>query len=212
MAPLARDAGTGRLRIRLPLTGLGGVALPRGAVAALLLAAGTAVYNSIHRLDWFQIEVMGVRSSLGRTVVDTLGLAFVVGIAAVVWRGLARARATDAAPLVPLASGVVVAFLLAELSIRAVDVLALLSDPFDRGWDLLGTADWYADPRWASSTTLAWIELAALGLGTILAVVVAHDRGLVVAPGDRRAAERSTLGVVAAVVLLATGALVALLR
>lgn len=211
IAPLTTDADTGRLRLRPPLAGLGAADLPRGAVEVCLLTGATAVYSAVKNLDWFQREIMGFRSGWERTMVDTVGLAFMVGITFVVWRALAGTRSDDAAPVVPLATGVTIAFLLSLLAERTVDAIALLSDPFGRGWDLFGTSDWFPNPGWQSSSSIAWAEVVAIAIGTVLAVVVAHDRGLAAGP-DRATADAGTRRVVAAITVLATAALVALLR
>jgi hypothetical protein len=211
MAPLARDAETGRPRIRAPLAGLGTGDLPAGAVEACVFTGAAAAFSALRRLDWWQIEVMGPRDGWERTAVDTLGLVFVVGVVVIGWRAATGPRGRDAAPLVPLALGVTTAFLLTDLTMRTIDVLALLSDPYGKDWDLLGTADWFPDVQWQSSIRLAWAEVAALALGAVLAVVVAHDRALTV-EGDRARADRAERPVVAAIAVLATASLVLLFR
>ena len=196
MAPLARDQATGRLRWRLPLTGLGGGDLPAGAAPACLLAAGGAAFSAVRRLTWWQLDVIGTRSGWDRTVVDTIGLAFVVGVAALVWLTATRTKADAPKPLVPLALGVTVAFMLTDAITRAVDFVALLSDPYGKDWDLLGTADWFPDVRWQTSTRLAWAELAALLLGAVLCVVVGPRRHAGVGEGssERRAGAPASAG------------------
>jgi hypothetical protein len=211
MAPLARDQATGRLRLRAPLAGLGAGDLPAGTAEACLLTAGSAAFSALRRLDWWQVDVMGARTGWDRTLIDTLGLVFVVGVVVIAWRVATGAQRADPAPLVPLALGVTTAFLLTDLTMRAVDVAALLSDPYGKGWDLLGTAGWFPDVQWQSSTRLAWAEIAALAAGAVLAVVVAHDRALA-AEGSRARADHAARPRVTATTAMATAALVLLFR
>jgi hypothetical protein len=210
LSPFHRDVATGRIALRAPLSGLGADDLPAGAAPTLLLVAGAATFGAIRRLDWWQLDVVGTRSGWDRTLVDTIGLAFVVGVAAIVWLAATRIR-PSAPPLVPLVLGIATAFLLTDFISRSVDVVALLSDPYGRDWDLLGTADWFPDIRWQVSTRLAWTELAALLVGAVLSVVVAHDRTLATEKG-RASAERALLPKLAAGTLLATASLLILLR
>lgn len=214
LAPVARDGETGRVRLRLPLTGVGGAEPGPGSVATLLVTIGGVVFGAVRTLDWWQLDVVGARSGWARTAVDSIGLAFAAGAAAVVWvaaqRALGPERRGVATGLVAVAAGVVVAFLLTDLAVRAVDVLALLSDPFGRGWDLFGTADWFPDLAWQVSARLAWAEIAALVVGAVLAAVAAHDGAL--AGAGRRAAPRAAAVETAATTAVALAALVVLLR
>lgn len=210
MAPLARDPATGRIVLRAPLAGLGGGPLPAGAEPTVLLAACGAVFASVQRTDWWQLDIMGARTGWDRTLVDTVGLAFVVGVAALVLLAATRARGAVGPAIVSLALGVTVAFLLTEVAFRVVDAVALLSDPYGRRWDLLGTADWHPDPRWLFSTRLAWAEVAALAAGAMLSVVVAHD-GTLRREKGRASAERALLPQLGAGTLLGAVALLILL-
>lgn len=210
MAPLARDEATGRIRLRPPLTGLG-APLPAGAAPTLLIFAGAAGYRAISVLTWWQQEVMGSRAEWSRTVVHTVGLAFTVGVIALVWLTATRRRADASRPLVPLASSIAVAFLFTEMIKRFVDVLALLSDPYGRDWDLFGTSHLFPDVRWDTSLRLAWTEIVALIIGAMLCVLVAHDDTLTTEKGRARA-ERALLPQLAAGTVLATAALLILLR
>ena len=53
-------------------------------------------------------------------------------------------------------------------------LLALLSDPFGRGWNLLGTAGWFAGPRLPDMTWLWHGQVIALLTGHVLGVVLSH--------------------------------------
>jgi hypothetical protein len=210
LAPLARDAATRRVRLRLPLTGLGGREIGPSAGATLLVAAGGVAFGALSSLDWWQLEVVQARSGWARTAVDTAGLAFTIGVAALVWVLAQRAARSSGTGLVSVAAGVIVAFLLTDLVMRTVDVLALASDPFGKGWDLFGTSDWFPDLAWQSSPRLAWTEIAAITVGAALAAVAAHDAALTGV--DRRRAGLVARVETAATTALALGAMVLLLR
>ena len=128
-----------------------------------------------------------------RTMVSSVGLLFLTGLAAVAVTAATRGqRSPSAAGLVPLAVGVAGACLLAFGLVRVVDAASVLSDPYGTGWDLLGTITWRGPANWESSRRLAWAELAILLLGTVGGVVAAHDATLRSEPG-RASAERALL-------------------
>lgn len=216
VAPIARDGASGRIRLRWPPTGLGGTEVAPGTVAALLLATGAAAFSGLRSMDWWQLEVVGGRTEWSRTMVDTLGLAFTVGVVAVLWfAGQALGRTASTA-LVPVGAGVVVAFLLTDLTMRSIDVVALVSDPFGEGWDLLGTADWFPDLAWMTSPRLAWGEIAAIATGAVLGAIAAHDRAradaLGAVPDVRRAALAAGYAEIGAATAVAFASVVLLLR
>ena len=57
-------------------------------------------------------------------------------------------------------------------------MIAHISDPFGRGWDLFGTATYLVDFTAISTDTIAWTQTAAIAVGHVLAVAVAHDRAV----------------------------------
>ena len=162
MAPLARDEATGRAAAPACRSPAWARRARRPAPApACLLAAGAAAFSAIRRLDWWQLDVMGARSGWDRTMVDTVGLAFVVGVARR-WCGSPPPAATRRGPALRALAARGHPRLPADRPGRSASStsLALLSDPYGEDWDLLGTADWFPDIRWQTSTRLAWTELA----------------------------------------------------
>jgi hypothetical protein len=83
----------------------------------------------------------------------------------------------DFAPsLVPIALGYAVAHYFQLFSDESQSFVFRLSDPFGRGWDLFGGADaliWRIDPD-----IVAWVQVAAILVGHLGAVIVAHDRAV----------------------------------
>ncbi len=53
-----------------------------------------------------------------------------------------------------------------------------MSDPFDRGWNLFGTADGYVNYRIVGPTAMAAIQALGIVGGHLAGVMVGHDRAL----------------------------------
>jgi hypothetical protein len=65
--------------------------------------------------------------------------------------------------------------------------IPLASDPFGRGWDLLGTAD-FAPNLTALTPNMIWYtQVAVLVLGHVLGLVLAHDRAVALFSSARTA-------------------------
>jgi hypothetical protein len=190
MAPLHQRPDTRRLAARWPFTGLAAVPPRPGAEALLLVAIGAFAFDGINNTAWWLADVVGTRTGWSRTVVSTAGLVFFIGIASLVWYGAARWSArqngTDVADvsqryypvLVPVVVGYAVAHYVGVFFVQLWNVFALLSDPFGRGWDALGTIDWTFDYTWLSVRTVAWIGVIAIAVTHLGAVLVVHDRSL----------------------------------
>ena len=85
--------------------------------------------------------------------------------------------------------------------------LIRLSDPFGQGWNLFGTADWALNLALVSPTTIWYVQVAAIVIGHVGGVVVAHDRAIASFPPD--VAVRTQYALLAAMVLFtATGLLI----
>ena len=65
----------------------------------------------------------------------------------------------------------------------------LVSDPRGTGADVLGTADWKVDYAAVSATAIWYVQVGALVIGHVAALVLAHDRALASFP--QRLATRS---------------------
>ena len=219
MAPLFRD-GEGRLRARLPFTGLAQV-VPRAGTAALIITVlGSTAFDGLTRTQWWQ-TVIGTRLGWEATAVRTLGLAFTIGVVGLVYAGALRlaAQLTGQPPdslllpfvhsLVPIALAYAVAHYFSLLVFEGQQALALLSDPLGRGADWFGTADWAIDYRALSSRTIAYVQAGAIVVGHVVAVVVAHDRAVELF--DTRAATRSQVPLLAVMVVYTVAGLAILL-
>ncbi len=85
--------------------------------------------------------------------------------------------------LVPIIVGYMTAHYLSYFVEQGQTTLIQLSDPMVRGDDYLLTGNWSVD-YWLSfhPTLLALLKVAAIVLGHVVGVVVAHDRAIALLP------------------------------
>ena len=219
MAPLYAD-GEGRLRVRPPLAGLATLERRPGLEALVLVGLGSTTFDGISRTR-FWTELTDGLGKWQLTAVSTVGLMWGVGLVAVAYFGatrvMARMQARDpdelagafVHSLVPIVVAYAVAHYFSLLVFEGQTALALASDPFGRGWDLLGTADRTVDYRAVSTTTIAYVQAAAIVAGHVAGVVLAHDRAI--ALFGRGQASRSQYPLLAAMVAFTVGGLALLL-
>ena len=112
--------------------------------------------------------------------------------------------------LVPLLVAYSVAHYFSLVFFEGQDFLALLSDPFAVGWDLLGTAHFRIDYRAVSVELIAWVQALAIVIGHVAGVTVAHDRAVELFP--RRLALRSQYPLLAVMVGYTVTGLMLLLK
>ncbi len=198
MAPLHREGGA--LRLRAPLAGLAALPVKRGSVAFILVVLGSTTFDGFTRSSVW-LDVAAQRTGWELTAVNTVGLVFVIFAVFVLYRaaiaGMAaitgdteRELADAFAPsLMPIAAAYTVAHYFSYLLWEGRQIIAHISDPFGRGWDLFGTATYLVDYTAISTDTIAWTQTAAIAAGHVLAVAVAHDRAVERWP--RRLAMRS---------------------
>ena len=198
MAPLHREGSA--LRLRAPLAGLSVLPIKRGSVAFILVVLGSTTFDGFSRSSVW-LDVAAERTGWELTAVNTVGLVFVIFAVSVLYRaaiaGMAaitgdteRELAEAFAPsLMPIAAAYTIAHYFSYLLLEGQQIIAHLSDPFGRGWDLFGTATYLVDYTAISTDTIAWTQTAAIAAGHVLAVSVAHDRAVERWP--RRLAMRS---------------------
>ena len=198
MAPLHRDGGA--LRLRAPLAALATLPAKRGSTAFILVVLGSTTFDGFTRSSVW-LDVAADRTGWSLTAVNTVGLAFVIFAVFVLYRAAIAAMAAvtgdserelaDAfAPsLMPITAAYTIAHYFSYLLLEGQQIIARASDPFGRGWDLFGTATYRVDYTAISTDTIAWTQTAAIAVGHVLAVAVAHDRAVERWP--RRLAMRS---------------------
>jgi hypothetical protein len=199
IAPLyARE---GRIRLRVPLTGLAGAEHVIGSVVFLAVALGSTGFDGFSRTTTWQDLVTRVESpyvldrpgtgELLVTGVNLLGLlAAVLVVLGAFIAACAIARSMVAArrslvpefvlSLVPIALVYAVAHYFSLFVIQGQYLAPLLSDPFGRGWDLFGTADVVPNIAVLTPNTIWYVQVASLVIGHVAGLAVAHDRAVTI--------------------------------
>ena len=225
IAPFA--AREGRLVLRWPLTGLAGRDAVPGTVAFLAVMLGTVGFDGFSRASAWQdlladvegpyvLENTGLADLLVSGV-NLLGLVAFVGLVAGAYLlACAAARSLVNAPrslvpdfllgLVPIAFVYLVAHYFSLFVIQGQFAIPLLSDPFGKGWDLLGTADYVPDLAPFSPNTVWYVQAGSLVAGHVAGLAVAHDRAVALFR-ERDAALRSQYAMLALMALLTVGGL-----
>ena len=80
--------------------------------------------------------------------------------------------------LIPIVLAYVTAHHFSFLVLEGQIGLVRLSDPFGLGWNPFGTSDWIVNLKLLSPTTIWYVELAAILIGHVGGVIVAHDRAI----------------------------------
>ena len=190
LGPIGRGAN-GQLVVRNPLAGLATMPQRPGIVGLLCLLLGSTAFDGISRWSAWSRRT-GELSRPQHLVVYTLGL--VISVAIVTGLFLLAARTTGAAQtrpggigaaglpgafvhsLVPIAIGYAVAHYFSFALFQGQEGWLLATDPFGRGWDLLGTSGTRIDYAFLSTGFIAGVQIGAIVLGHVLGVVSAHDR------------------------------------
>ena len=58
------------------------------------------------------------------------------------------------------------------------EAVRLVSDPFNKGWDLFGTADFRPTENVFSPNMIWYVQVGVLVVGHVLGLVLAHDRAI----------------------------------
>jgi hypothetical protein len=204
------------------LSGLQGTERLPGTVAVLACAIGVTTFDGAGEGPaWGSIAgwigdrggELGLSGPDATTLASTVGLVLTcLLILAIYAAGIWGARRTvsghgarelwrDFAPaLLPIAVAYVVAHYCSFMVFQLQGLAALVSNPLGSATtDLFGTADATIDYSVLSATTVWYLQVAALVLGHVAALAIAHDRGLVLF-GDRRVASKSQYAMLTATV------------
>ena len=230
IAPLAvRD---GRLVLRWPFTGLAGPDKVAGTLLLIAVMLGSTSFDGFSRTTTWQNRIFDIRARLVdsplrvvdfvTSLVNAAGLAaFVAAVVATyllaMWAARALVRAPRSLvpdfllPLVPIAAAYMVAHYFSLFVIQGQFVVELASDPFGKGWDLLGTAHFAPNLTIVSTNTVWYVQVVALVVGHVAGLAIAHDRAVSLFE-DRHAALRSQYPMLALMVLYTVGGLWVLSR
>jgi hypothetical protein len=207
----------GRLVLRNPLDGADGLRRERGLAAVVVVLVGSTAFDGVTRTQWWQSGF----GKQGDAVMGppTLGLLVTVAIVAALYvaatTAAGRIAGTPDAPdayahsVIPIAAGYAIAHYFSLLLLDGQSTWILASDPFARGWDLLGTIGNAVDYTAVGTRTISLVQVAAFVVGHIVGVILAHDRAVKVATGVK--ARTSQYPLLAVMVTFTIGGLYLLL-
>jgi hypothetical protein len=196
--------------VRWPFTGLAGQDRTKGALLFIAVLLGSTSFDGFSRSSTWQDLLADLRAELAdssqRTVdlattfLNIGGLCFFVAavlatyLAAVAFAeklgGIDRSLVPDfVLPLVPIAAAYLFAHYFTLFLIQGQFIVTLISDPFGKGWDLFGTVDFAPNLAVVSPETTWYAQVAALVIGHVAGLAIAHDRAVVVFPSGRKALE-----------------------
>ena len=225
IAPLA--VVDGRVRLRIPLTGLAGAEPIPGSILFIAIALGSVGFDGYSRTITWQDLLARVeepyildRPGTGELLVTGLnlgGLIAAIGLILLAYiAACAVARSMVQAPrslvpefvfsLVPIALVYAVAHYFSLFVIQGQFIAPLASDPLGRGWDFFGTAGVQPDIGVLSPNTIWYVQAASLVLGHVAGLAVAHDRAVAIFR-DRGDALRSQYAMLALMVVYTVGGL-----
>jgi len=195
LSPFGRRAGTGRIVVRNPLSNLDGVHPGPGLVGVVAVLLGSTAFDSFTSTPyWLRNATATPLSAAQLGALVMLGFIAVVYVsftlAAMAAPGVTR-RQRLAMPnalahsVVPIVAGYIFAHYLSLLLEYGQQTLIYLSDPLQRGDDLLGLAgDEVNFFLSRSPSVLAALKVGFVLLGHLLGVVAAHDRAVRIIPSS----------------------------
>jgi hypothetical protein len=220
LAPIGRDE-QGWIVLRVPMTGTARAKAAAGTAVLLVVSVASTAFDGAKEGALFNglaQDLQRLFNDIGFSLGFSLELAFVVGlflavgiVGAVFAAGMAAMPRTASAPtfaalgrafahsLIPIAAGYLVAHYFSLLAYNGQDLWRLINDPLGKGSDLFGGADAGIDYGIVSATGIWYVQVGALVIGHVAALVLAHDRALEVY-GSARAAARSQLVMLALMV------------
>ena len=199
----------GRLVVRWPFTGLARLAPRPGTLAFVAVMLGSVAFDGFSQTElWVDFREELVRPvieesvDLGRilgTLLAIAGLALVIVLVALAYLAAVRIAAfvtgydgdlTDdfLASLVPIALAYVVAHYFSFFVRESQYAVPFASDPFGFGWNLLGTAGVEPALEPMAPATVWYVQVAALVVGHVAGLVVAHDKAVELFDSPRKAA------------------------
>ena len=149
------------------------------------------------------LDGLGIGALTASKIASTIGLFLGVAVVAGFYRlGIEGARSVGGGlsfhklsfgfvhSLVPIAAVYVAAHYLTFLVFEGQAITYLASDPFGQGWDLFGTVNSGIDYTIFPQEDTWYVQVAVVVVGHVAALMLAHDRALVLY-GDARLAVRS---------------------
>ena len=228
LSPFAvrEEQGLRRVVVRPPLSGLASGDSRPGTVAFVAVMVGSVAFDGISRATWWQnriyeLEARYIVESPTKADLVSMGLSLFGLLVAVAVIGLVYALAVRAAEtigrtdrrlagdfigsLVPIALAYAVAHYFTLLVDAGQDAVFLASDPFGKGWDLFGTADFRPAENVFSPNMIWYVQVGVLVTGHVLGLVLAHDRAVSLFSSGRTAIRTQYAMLVLMVLYTCTG-------
>ena len=172
------------------LRGLPHLPVRAGLVAFVVAMIGTVTYDGMSGTEWWgdlfgttarevwfgTIALVAVVALIGAGYALASSVAARIGGAPHTTRAVA---ASFAHTLVPIALAYAFAHYFTLILFEGQLLLHAASDPFGLGWDLFGTATWRVE-FFASAEVVWYIQVAAIVIGHVAGIILAHDRALYV--------------------------------
>lgn len=211
------------LIVRKPLSELGRIERRSGAVAFLAVMLGTVAFDGISRSSWWVRKVYDVETSfsdptsgeravmlfnLSGLILMVLFVATVYTVSVKVAEGVVGRRAAFSGvfvgSLIPIAIVYALSHYFSLLVIQGQFAIPLVSDPYGKGWNVLGTAGFEPNLSVLTTNTTWYTQVAVLVLGHVAALIVAHDRAVAESP-SRQVAFRTQYVMLTLMVLYTVG-------
>jgi hypothetical protein len=186
--------------LRRPLSAVTSLDMAPGTVAMVLTIIGVTTFDGASNgVIWKTIgpHIQSVFSSLGASdtaadeLADTLGLLIALAVVSCFfYLGVAGMRtvsrrfrlsslsASFAHTLVPIAFAYIVAHYFSLLAWQGQALAYLASNPLGHHTNLFGTAHWHINYNFINSTGIWYVQVAALVLGHVSGLILAHDRAI----------------------------------
>jgi hypothetical protein len=222
ISPFAVQERQGRrtIVVRPPLAGLTRRQEVPGTIAFVAVMLGSVAFDGLSRTNWWTDRLYDLQSSYlvaspGKADLIETGFNLLGLLVAVLALGLLFLAAVRAAQLVagdrkdlggafvtsliPIALAYNVAHYFTALVNDGQFGIVLASDPFGKGWDLFGTAD-FAPTRFDSPNGIWYVQVGVLVVGHVLGLALAHDRAVAMW-GSARTALRTQYAMLVLMVL-----------
>jgi hypothetical protein len=187
MAPIGRR-DDGRLVLRNPLDGVATFGPAPGTVALISVLLGSTFFDSISgSADWTRtIQAVPVPAAL----ISTAGLLLMIAIVAITFigatllagrvghRGRKPVPGLLAHTVIPIVVGYVIAHYFSLLVFQGQQAVAMLADPLGTSAEISGAVNYGL----ITATGIAFVQVTAVVIGHVLAVISAHDRSVALFP------------------------------
>lgn len=149
-------------------------------IVLVALGTGSIIYDGISQTQVF-FDTFGLQTVPAATLTLVAFLGLLVAVVLAVGRLIGLAGL--GAGLLPIAVGYLVAHYLTYLLVDGQRILNAISDPFQLGWDLFGTAFHEPTGAWIPPSLLWTVQLVAVVGGHVIGAWAGHVMAIRTSPG-----------------------------